>query len=531
MNLVTDPWLPATDIKNRLRHISLNQLFERPEEWIDLVLKPHERVSVMRLLICIVQASLDGPANIDEWNESLTRIPEAGLKYLEIWKPWFNLYDKNRPFLQIKSLKPGNDDKSNGPPVAKLDSTLAVGENAATLFDHGAAASVSNAAMERKLTDKQIVISLLTFLNYSPSGTQSSARLDGELIKHNSGAMDAPCINQNMLHTFVVKETLIKTIHANVIDKELVEEFYGENSWGRPVWELASTLSLKDKQMENNSVETYLGRLTPLSRFCKLQPNSPYFIYCKGFQYSTKPKKKTDSKRVYVDFSPEPSSTVIVDSKGNYSLLKSGVNIPWREITALIANREKKSLGGALPLRYLNRTESCDLVVLGQTRDPENAAKVLDLIDSRIHIPAYMMSKHKQEVYESNIKICQDKSYELFRAVEKYRVLLDDEWKGLVKRVLEKKTTKHDRKQRYLFRQKATNHYWTLIETQRHLLAQYIFLLDTDHDQEREGSKKKWHDAIQYAAKETYRILCSQGSPRQMKAYVWGWRILNRSES
>ena len=40
-----------------------------------------------------------------------------------------------------------------------------------------------------------------------------------------------------------------------------------------------------------NSVETYLGRLTPLSRFCKLIRSSPYFIYCKGFQYSTKPKK------------------------------------------------------------------------------------------------------------------------------------------------------------------------------------------------------------------------------------------------
>ena len=530
MNLVTDPWLPVTDKDNELRYISLIQLFEKPEEWVDLVLRPHERVSIMRLLICIVQAALDGPANIDEWDEALGKIPEDSLKYLEQWQASFNLYDKKKPFLQVTNLTPGNDEKSKGPSVAKLDSTLAVGANAATLFDHGAAAPVPNAAMERTLTDKQLAISLLTFLNYSPSGTQSSAKLNGELIRHDSGAADAPCVNQNMLHTFVVKNTLIKTIHANLIDKDLARDFYGPDLWGMPVWEIDEPFSLKNKKLEKNSVETYLGRLTPLSRFCKLQPNSPYFIYCRGFQYSTKPKKKTDSKRVYEDFSPEPSSTVIVDSEGNYSLLRSGVNAPWREIAALIANREKKSLGGALPLRYLSRTESCDLVVLGQTRG-EKAAIILDLIESRLHIPSYMMNRDKQEVYESNIKICQDKAYALFRAVEKYRVLTDDEWKGLFKRALEKKTSQLDRKRRFLFRQKAISHYWTLIEKQRYLLMQYISFLGTEEDEEREKAQNNWNAAIRHAAEETYKTLCSQESPRQMQAYVAGWRLLNQSKS
>ena len=376
MNLVIDPWLPVTDTNNRLRYISLNQLFEQPDEWLDLVLRPHERVSVMRLLICIVQAALDGPADIDEWNDSIDEIPEASLSYLKKCEPSFNLYDKNKPFLQISKLKPGNDTAS-GPSVTKLDSTLAVGDNAATLFDHGAASAIKGVPVKRNLIDKQIVISLLTFLNYSPSGTQSSAKLAGKLISHSSGAMDAPCVNQNMLHTFVLKSTLIKSLHANLIDKELSEEFYGENLWGSPVWELKEPLSLNDKAIYKNSVETYLGRLTPLSRFCKLTPNSPYFIYCKGFQYATKPKKKTDSKRVYVDFKPEPTSTVIINSDNNYSLLKSGVNLPWREVTALISKRNKNSYGGALSLRYLDQSDSFDLIVVGQVRDSKNVAKIL----------------------------------------------------------------------------------------------------------------------------------------------------------
>jgi CRISPR system Cascade subunit CasA len=77
MNLVTDPWLPVSDTNNRLCYISLNHLFEQPMAWLDLVLRPHERVSVMRLLICIGQAALNGPADIDEWNEALEEIPQV----------------------------------------------------------------------------------------------------------------------------------------------------------------------------------------------------------------------------------------------------------------------------------------------------------------------------------------------------------------------------------------------------------------------------------------------------------------------
>jgi len=527
MNLVTDRWLPVTDRKNRLCYISLNQLFGEPDEWLDLILRPHERVSVMRFLICIVQAALDGPANIDDWNEALHRISEYSLRYLGKWQKSFSLYDEGRPFLQLSKLEPGNDSNA-GPFVTKLDSTMAVGENASTLFDHGAASPVKGTSLDRKLSDRELVISLITFLNYSPSGTQSSAKLEGELIKHNSGAMDAPCANNDMLHTFVVKSKLIHTIHSNLLDKDTVEEFYGENAWGNPIWELEEPSSSNNKAIFKNSVETYLGRLTPLSRFCKIIPDSPFFIYCKGFQYSTRPKKKTDSKRVYLDFQPEPTSTVVVDSNGNYSVLRSGVNPPWREVTSIISKRQKDSYGGALPLRYLRQSDSFDLTVIGQVRDNRNAAKILDFVESKLHIPAYMMNNDSQKVYESNIKISENKSYSLLKAVEKYRMLIDGEWKGLLQRVVENKTSETDRKRRYIFRKNTVNHYWTLIETERYLLMHYISLLGTERDEEREKAQKAWLRAIDRAARETYRMLCSQESPREARAYVAGWQLLTK---
>ena len=207
-------------------------------------------------------------------------------------------------------------------------------------------------------------------------------------------------------------------------------------------------------------------------------------------------------------------------------MLKSGVNLPWREITPLISKRNKGSYGGALSLRYLNQSDCFDLIVVGQVRDSKNVAKILDLIESKVHVPAFMLNSNSQQVYESNIKICENKSYTLFKAVEIYRVLLDDEWKGVVKRAAEKKTSEADRKRRYIFKKNTVNHYWTLIEKQRHLLMQYISMIGTEKDQEREDAKKKWLKAINQAAKETYQILCFQESPRQIRAYVAGWQLL-----
>ncbi|MCK9609136.1 MAG: type I-E CRISPR-associated protein Cse1/CasA [Methylomonas sp.] len=538
MNLVTDPWLPVTNSKNQLCYISLNQLFEQPDEWLDLVLRPHERVSVMRFLICLVQAALDGPEEENDWDDAIEIIPEYTLEYLKHWRKNFYIFEDDipeseeniSPFLQIRSLKPGNDTTS-GPSITKLDSSLAVGENASTLFDHGAACEITGYSIDREMTDSQIIISLITFLNYSPSGTQSSAKLGGVLIKHNSGATDSPCVNQNMLHTFVVKRSLVRTIHANLIDKETCEDFFGKNSWGKPVWEIAEPKSIDDEQAKQNAVVTYLGRLVPLSRFCKLKKESKYFVYCKGFEYSTKPKKKTDSKKVYRDFLPEPSTTIILSSENDYSVLKAGNNVPWREISALTAKRSKGTEGGALPLKFLSRGESLDIIVLGQIRDPENVAKVLDLVESKVHIPAFMLDSRNRQVYEANIKLCDQKSYQLFKAIEKYRASVDDDWKKILKRFSERETRPSDRKARDIFRKKATHYYWTLIEKQRHLLMQYISLLGTESDQAREESKKAWLNAINSAVDETYRTLCNQDSPRQLRAYVTGWQILHPSKS
>ena len=62
MNLIIDPWIPAVRANGRRELFSLQDLFAQAQELHDLAVKPHERVALMRLLLCITQAALDGPA-------------------------------------------------------------------------------------------------------------------------------------------------------------------------------------------------------------------------------------------------------------------------------------------------------------------------------------------------------------------------------------------------------------------------------------------------------------------------------------
>ena len=65
MNLTLDPWIPAVRADGTRDLFSLHALFAEAHTLRDLAVKPHERIALMRLLLCITQAALDGPADED----------------------------------------------------------------------------------------------------------------------------------------------------------------------------------------------------------------------------------------------------------------------------------------------------------------------------------------------------------------------------------------------------------------------------------------------------------------------------------
>jgi len=49
-------------------------MFETGHQIQDLAVRPHERIALMRLLICIAQSALDGPEDYDDWNGCRPRL-------------------------------------------------------------------------------------------------------------------------------------------------------------------------------------------------------------------------------------------------------------------------------------------------------------------------------------------------------------------------------------------------------------------------------------------------------------------------
>jgi CRISPR system Cascade subunit CasA len=519
MNLVTNRWLPVTNRNNRLRYISLNQLFEQPTEWLDLVLRPHERVSVMRLLICIVQAALDDGPPEDDWNDCIDEIPQTSLSYLEEWKGSFNLFDEKRPFLQIADLKPFNKEPT---PTTKLNFSLATG-NKTTLFDH-AGINVIKDLPSRLLEESNLLISMLSFNNFSLSGLYPQAKWkDKSTCK--SGVKDAPCASQSMIHCFVRKKTVIETLHANILSREQITDRYGENV-GVPIWECFPS-SPSDEKAIKNATQTYIGRLVPLSRWLKILPDRNTMLMGDGFVYP-----------VYPEFKEATSVEVVSTLRNNQELKILGckTTTPWRELCAITTKRhsDRNNIGGPAAIENQPRSEGYDLHILALKREQ---ASILDTIESILHVPDYFsISEECRAAYTDGVKKAEIKAYKLDESIQRYLSFLMPDMVEIVKKSIKREKLKKKENEKYRtikgrIKSKYLTHYWTLIEKQRHLLIHYISLLGTEQDQEREETKKAWLKAINHAAKETYQTLCSQESPRQMRAYVAGWQLLYPSHS
>ena len=82
MNLISDPWIPVRWTNGPPDTVSLTRLFEQCSEISDLSVPTHERISIMRLLICLTQASLPPPPSSDDWDDWGETLESAVPSYL-----------------------------------------------------------------------------------------------------------------------------------------------------------------------------------------------------------------------------------------------------------------------------------------------------------------------------------------------------------------------------------------------------------------------------------------------------------------
>lgn len=518
MNLVSDPWIPVLNNSGQRQLISLHEAFCQGEQWRDLAVRPHERVALMRLLLCIAQAALDGPSRGD-WPRVPQLLPDAAAAYLKKWQDSFDLFHPTKPFLQIaglkvasKKAKKAEDGEDGGGPLvnaSKLDFALATG-NQSTHFDH------EGSLPQRSGGQTSPALNLVSYLCFSPGGLIGTVIWNNHVTAGNSS--DGPCAVGSMAHTFWRGANLLQTLHLNMCDRSDIEQRLASISdagWGKPVWEHMPT-GMDDKSAWHNATQTYLGRLTPLSRLVLFQRNASVIILGAGPVFP-------NFNNIKAPFVEEPTSTIILRGKDNKQTKALLAVTPgkalWRELHALVAHRNKDNVGGfwAAPLANIEGASGRDIVVAGMARDQ---AEVVDTLESIYHIPQALQHAPGQQVYEQGVKYAEDISRKLGWAVDTYREKIDGGWTGRLKGAGAGKVGLLVK-----LRQKAFILYWTAAEHNLPLLFACVESLGSDAFS---ATQKAWGKALFIAARQAYAATCAPQTPRQHRAFALGLTRLSK---
>lgn len=481
MNLTLDPWIPALRADGRRDLFSLQDLFAQAHQLRDLAVKPHERIALMRLLLCITQAALDGPADEDAWQECQTLIQPRVRNYLDKWRGSFELFGNGPRFLQLPGLKPGKE-TDTGNAATKLDIALATGNNS-TLFDN-------HAGGDRTVQSARASLNLLTFQCFAPGGRIGIAQWNGKETAGKGSSNHAPCTPSSMVHTLLLGESLLQTLHLNLLSQEAVTYSFGPHHWGQPVWELL-VKEASDKAAVQNATQTHLGRLVPLSRAIRLDDCGATIILANGLEYSIFPTFR------------EATATIIKrKDKDELAVLPASTNRSlWRQLAAISVRRRSTSdaTSGPLALSHTITSATTTIWVGALVTDK---AKIEDVVESTYSLPPGMFSELGRAAYEKGVALTEEREGILIQAVKTYASSL------------KVAAPAYDRARQY---------FWTRVE--QHLSN--LFDLARNTDLAADLPNCTWGKAVQAAASEAFEQACPRQTPRQIEAFALGLRRLN----
>ncbi len=229
MNVAFDPWIPVITTEGERKLVSLCAVFIEGEKYADLAVRPHERVALMRLFICVSHAAFKGPRDYDDWCAVPKHLPEAAQKYLATWKDSFELFHETQPWLQVTALaknakgKISLDDINDWTPVSKLVSRMQLEMPQHFLI-------IPGMSDDRSIDISETLLSMLTFQCFSPAGLISQVYWCGKQTGKSS--KDGPCVSANMIHAFLRDDNLLGTIHLNLPSYADIRFYYGDRDIG-----------------------------------------------------------------------------------------------------------------------------------------------------------------------------------------------------------------------------------------------------------------------------------------------------------
>lgn len=453
--------------------LGLRELFEQAREVVGIEASPHERVSLMRLLLCIAQAALGGPPDRHGWAHFGDEFGPAALDYLgrpDIY-PHFELFGSGPRFLQVAVPS-----KREAVPASKLMPHLATGNNP-TPFDHPG-------GTKRCFPPSRLALALLTFQNFYP--------LYGAGYKGRG-----PCVDSNMAHTLLQGSNLGETLRLNALDEETIRENYPQEGLGRPLWESGST----GAAAQSVATLSYLGRLVPRHRNLWLHEDGAAFDLCnEALQYPAYATSREPTSTVVVVRQAEPEVRRLLSLRLERSA--------WRDLHSItrLDPPGQETQRAALSLQShageLAR-DGAEIWVGGLVTDLK--AKILDAVEATITVPGALFTEKGQAIYEAGVKLAQFQSQQLFGAVQRYAAGMKNE------------LGQH---------QAAARHFWNALDIKAALLLQLTNSAAVPGVPELSVAGGPWGRVVRRAARSAYEEQCQAVTPRQYQAYAEGLRVL-----
>ncbi len=382
-HLVEKPWIPVRYLDGRNALVSLETAFRESADIADLDCLAHERISFVRLLVCITQAELGAPETPDHWkgfgDDLETRVP-AYLRRSDIF-PHFNLFGDGPRFLQ------GAVDEGVEPYLAsQMVFHLATG-NTPTHLDHegGTARAFSEAFLAR---------TILNYQNFFVGGSMASK------IKGNGPSL-------KILHALLRGNNLKETVIFNCIDSGTLGD--AGVTLGCPVW--------TDSSQGTNCV-SLLGRLVPLKCRLKLHTDLVHAWLEDGLSYPEYPAAR------------EPSATIISKKDKRVPLRADLARGIWKDLHLVAQIRATESQPQSAPLNIQSHAQAFEddlievlLVELCKADD----AKIIDVLESVFPLPRSLFTEIGRARYEAGVKYADEQSKQLYGAVKQYGAALKNE--------------------------------------------------------------------------------------------------------
>lgn len=268
-NLVDEPWIRVRDVAERVRELSLLELFsEAPHLKCLSNDLPTQDFAILRVLLAILQRAIspgldeeDIPADVwgRLWNAPELPMDEISV-YLEKWHSRFDLFDEEHPFMQVTGLQTCNGKLADS---RKLLADIPDGDPLFSMRFGNAADSLPYAETVRWLIHAHA---------FDASGIKSGVVGD-PLAKGGKSYPIGVGWAGNLGGLYLEGNTLRETLLLNLIlwgDQDDPDELFFADDL--PIWEKSSCLAWQSETVPLGHADLYTWQ----SRRIRLEPTPPF---------------------------------------------------------------------------------------------------------------------------------------------------------------------------------------------------------------------------------------------------------------